>query len=92
MYYLDVSIENQEFDLLLSAREPHLALISTECARAQCRVPSPYDITKSGERATLFNIAQEENIDFYDLSSNLFETKLSGTLVTDTLVFESDSE
>ena len=50
IYYVDARTERgevQEFALLLSAREPHFALISTECSPNVCRVPSPYDITKS---------------------------------------------
>ena len=70
-----------------------MAIISTGCHEYMCSVPTPYDITKSGDQATLMDqTVPAVYIDFYDMSSALFETKIQGPVVKDTIILESDSE
>ena len=95
IYYVDVRIgdEYKEYDLLLSAREPHLGLISVGCDGNMCRVPTKYDpVDSSGATTYPDEFIREETVDFYDTSSRLFETRLSGSMVGDVIVFGTDDD
>jgi len=51
IYYIDLKAgdDSYEMDLLISAREPHLAVVSVECERNTCRTPVKYDISLSSD-------------------------------------------